>query len=63
MTIDIVFSVKPIPDCTIEELVENYAIFEGYEYLHEQNIKTCVASDDGFAHEKIVSLIEITNQT
>lgn len=58
-TIEVMFSVYPSPTTPVDELLDNWAIFEGYEYCHRNNIPTIISGDDGFYHQQTLSIEEV----
>lgn len=52
------FSVKQTEDSTIEQLVEDWAIFAGYEHLHANNIPSYILTEDGFFYDKTLEVVE-----
>lgn len=58
-TIQVSFSVYPSQDTPVDELLDNWAIFEGYEYCHQNDIPTVVFNDDGFYHLQTISVEEV----
>lgn len=59
LVVNVQFSPKPTIDSTIDELIESWAVCEGYEYLHSNNIPSGVFTDDGYFHERLLSIQEI----
>lgn len=60
--INVMFSVTPIQDSTIDELAESWAICEGYEHCRTNDIPTIALNEDdeeGFYHERLLSIEEL----